>query len=55
LAITGGSTFGVTDDDGPGEHPLPGPSAFGQAIAAGKSAARCASMHGPQHQLSFQR
>jgi acid phosphatase len=38
LAITGGSTFGVTDDDGPDAHPLSGPSVFGQVLAAGKSA-----------------
>ncbi len=38
LAITGGSTFGVTDDAGPGAHPVPGPSVFGQVLAAGKAA-----------------
>jgi acid phosphatase len=38
LAITGGSTFGVTDDAGPAAHPIAGPSVFGQVLAAGKSA-----------------
>jgi acid phosphatase len=38
LAITGGSTSGVTNDAGPSAHPIPGPSVFGQVLAAGKSA-----------------
>jgi acid phosphatase len=38
LAIAGGSTFGVTDDDSPASHRLQGPSVFGQAIDAGKTA-----------------
>ncbi len=38
LAIAGGSTFGVTDDDSPGGHVIHGRSVFGQAIAAGKTA-----------------
>lgn len=39
LAIAGGQTFQVTDDDPPAAHPIPGTSVFGQAIAAGRSAA----------------
>jgi phosphatidylinositol-3-phosphatase len=39
LAIAGGSTFGVQDDDGPSVHVLNGPSVFDQALAAGKTAA----------------
>jgi len=35
LAIAGGSTFGVADDNPPSSHPLTGPSVFGQAAAAG--------------------
>ncbi|MGH3743325.1 MAG: alkaline phosphatase family protein, partial [Mycobacteriales bacterium] len=38
LAIAGGSTFGVSDDASPSSHPLPGPSVFGQALAAGRTA-----------------
>ena len=38
LAIAAGSTFAVTDDDGPQVHQIPGPSVFGQALAAGRSA-----------------
>jgi acid phosphatase len=38
LAIAGGSTFGVVDDLGPGAHPVPNPSVFGQTLSAGKSA-----------------
>jgi acid phosphatase len=38
LAIAGGSTFGVADDQSPAHHPLTGPSVFDRAIAAGKSA-----------------
>lgn len=38
LAITGGDTFGVTDDDPPTSHPIHGHSVFGQALAAGKAA-----------------
>jgi acid phosphatase len=30
LAMAGGTTFGITDDRGPGAHPLPGGSVFGQ-------------------------
>jgi phosphatidylinositol-3-phosphatase len=38
LAIAGGSTFGVQDDDDPSAHPISGPSAFGEALAHGRSA-----------------
>jgi acid phosphatase len=38
LALSGGSTFGVTDDRDPSAHPLAGQSVFGQALAAGKTA-----------------
>jgi acid phosphatase len=39
LAIAGGSTFGVADDDPPSAHRLSSPSVFGRALAAGRSAA----------------
>jgi acid phosphatase len=39
LAMTGGDTFGVTDDAAPSSHPLAGDSVFDQAIARGKTAA----------------
>ena len=38
LAIAGGSTFGVVDDDDPAAHPIPGPSVFSMALAAGRTA-----------------
>lgn len=38
LAIAGGSTFGVHDDDSPSSHVLHGQSVFGQALAAGRTA-----------------
>jgi hypothetical protein len=38
LAIAGGSTFGVRDDNLPVAHPLSGSSVFGQVLAAGKVA-----------------
>jgi hypothetical protein len=38
LAIGGGSTFGVTDDNPPSSHPISGASVFGQTLAAGKTA-----------------
>ncbi|MDX6227998.1 MAG: phosphatidylinositol-3-phosphatase [Frankiales bacterium] len=38
LAISGGSTFGITDDASPRVHPLRGASVFGQALAAGGTA-----------------
>jgi phosphatidylinositol-3-phosphatase len=38
LAIAGGSTFGVHDDDPPAAHRLTGRSVFGQVLGAGKVA-----------------
>ena len=38
LAIAGGSTYGVTDDNSPSSHPISGASVLGQALAAGKTA-----------------
>jgi hypothetical protein len=38
LAILGGSTFGVTDDDSPAAHRISGPSIFGAALAHGLTA-----------------
>jgi acid phosphatase len=38
LVIAGGSTFGVTDDGDPDEHPLEGASLFGQLVSAGRTA-----------------
>jgi hypothetical protein len=38
LAMAGGSTYGVTDDGSPASHPIGGPDAFGEAVAAGKTA-----------------
>jgi phosphatidylinositol-3-phosphatase len=38
LAMAGGSTFGVTDDDPPASHPVSSQSVFGQAISLGKTA-----------------
>jgi acid phosphatase len=38
LALVGGSTFGVRDDNNPSVHRLPGRSVLDQAIAAGKAA-----------------
>jgi phospholipase C len=38
LAVAGGSTFGVTDDDSPDSHRIAGDSVFDQAIAAGRGA-----------------
>ena len=35
LAIAGGSTFGVTDDNAPSSHPVSGDSVFDQTISAG--------------------
>jgi len=37
LAATGGSTFGVTDDDPPAAHPIGAASIFSQVADAGKS------------------
>jgi acid phosphatase len=38
LAIAGGDTFGVTDDNPPSSHPVAGDSVFDQTIAAGGTA-----------------
>jgi acid phosphatase len=38
LAIAGGDTFGVTDDDPPSAHPIRRPSVFGSAVRAGRTA-----------------
>jgi len=38
LAMTGGSTFGVTDDAPPSSHTTNQPSVFGQALSLGKTA-----------------
>jgi phosphatidylinositol-3-phosphatase len=38
LAIAGGSTFGIADDNDPSSHPIPGPSVFGDALRAGLTA-----------------
>lgn len=38
LAIAGGSTYGVADDNGPGWHSIRGRSVLDQTIAAGRSA-----------------
>ena len=38
LAIAGGSTFGVNDDQDPAAHPVRSRSVFGAAIAAGRTA-----------------
>ncbi|MFL6089854.1 MAG: alkaline phosphatase family protein [Aeromicrobium sp.] len=38
LVMAGGQTFGVDDDREPRSHQLPGPSVFGAALRAGKTA-----------------
>jgi acid phosphatase len=38
LALAGGSTFGVADDEAPARHPLRGSSVFDQAVARGLTA-----------------
>lgn len=38
LAIAGGSTFGITDDNNPSAHPINAPSVFDQALAANETA-----------------
>jgi len=38
LALSGGSTFDITNDAAPTRHPIPGESVFGQALGAGKTA-----------------
>jgi len=37
LALAGGSTFGVVDDQTPDAHQLHGPSVFGRLVAAGRT------------------
>jgi phosphatidylinositol-3-phosphatase len=39
IAIFGGQTYGITNDDAPSANPVHGTSVFGQAIAAGRTAA----------------
>jgi acid phosphatase len=38
LSIAGGSSFGISDDNPPSQHPISGASVFGEAIAKGKTA-----------------
>jgi phospholipase C len=38
LALAGGSTYGVVDDNGPAAHPIHGMSVFDQAVARGRTA-----------------
>jgi hypothetical protein len=38
IAITGGQTYGITNDDDPAANPVGGASVFGQALAASKTA-----------------
>jgi phosphatidylinositol-3-phosphatase len=38
IAMVSGQTYGITDDGSPKAHVLRGPTVFGQAIAAGKTA-----------------
>jgi phosphatidylinositol-3-phosphatase len=38
LAIAGGDTYGVDDDQSPAAHHISGPSVFGQALALGETA-----------------
>jgi hypothetical protein len=48
LAIVGGSTFGVTDDKTPANHPVPGDSVLDTALGAGRTAKTYAeAMPGP--------
>ena len=39
IAIAGGQTHGITDDDSPAAHPVRAASVFGQAVASGRTAA----------------
>ena len=39
IAITGGQTYGITNDDGPSANPVAGTSVFGQAAVLGATAA----------------
>ncbi|MCW2599249.1 MAG: putative hydrolase [Frankiales bacterium] len=52
LALAGGSTFGVTDDNGPASHHITGVSLFDQALNAGKSARTYVEDMGSNCQLS---
>ncbi len=38
IAIAGGQTYGITNDDDPSSNPVAGTSVFGQALAAGRTA-----------------
>jgi len=57
IAIAGGQTYGITNDDRPSANPVRGPSVFGQAIAARRTAAlyadgmpeNCATSDGGSH------
>lgn len=39
IAIAGGQTYGITNDDAPSANPVPGTSVFGQAVTSGRTAA----------------
>lgn len=39
IAIAGGQTYGITNDDNPSANPVRGTSVFGQAVASGRTAA----------------
>jgi len=39
IAIAGGQTYGITNDNKPSDNPVTGTSVFGQAVASGKTAA----------------
>ena len=39
IAVAGGQTYAITNDDSPGANPVAGTSVFGQAVASGKTAA----------------
>jgi acid phosphatase len=57
IAVAGGQTYGITNDDNPSKNPVNGQSVFGQAVAAGKTAAvyaagmpgPCATVNGGSH------
>jgi len=38
IAISGGQTYGITNDDDPSANPVPGTSVVGQGLAAGRTA-----------------
>ncbi|MCU1600118.1 MAG: phosphoesterase [Frankiales bacterium] len=53
LAMAAGSTFGISDDDGPSAHPVSGPSVFDLALQRGHTATVYAeSMPSPCHPSS---